>query len=52
VERLDPAAVVALRTLTRRANEKAVKLVLRGVNVNAYKVLKLVALAQHFTFVS
>lgn len=52
VERLDPSAVVALNALVPLAKEKATKLVLRGVNVNVYKVLKLVRLSNHFTFVS
>jgi anti-anti-sigma regulatory factor len=52
VARLDPNGVAALKTLAGMAEEKAVKLVLRSVNVDVYKVLKLVKLSQHFSFVS
>jgi hypothetical protein len=38
--------------LARVADEKAVKVALRGVNVDVYKVLKLVKLTRRFSFVS
>lgn len=50
VQRIDPAALKALEELARLADEKAVKLVLRGVNVEIYKVLTLVKLAPRFSF--
>ena len=34
------------------ADEKGVKVALRGVNVHVYKVLKLVKLASRFSFVN
>ena len=49
VRRLDPSAVNALEELTQTVNG-SVKLVLGGVNVDVYKVLKLVKLAPHFSF--
>ncbi len=52
IERLDPAAVAALKTLAAAAEEKNVKLLCRGVNVAVYKVLKLVKVAQHLSFVN
>ena len=44
VGRLDPRGVQALLELARKADEKAVKVVLHGVNVDVYRVLKLVKL--------
>ena len=52
VRRIDPGAVHAIDKLATRADEKAIKIVLRGVNVAVYKVLKLMKLAPRFTFVS
>ena len=52
VHRINPAALRALVTLANNADEKAVKVVLRGVNVDIYKVLKLAKLAPRFSFVN
>ncbi len=52
VRRIDPSALKAMEILAGRADEKAVKVVLRGVNVDIYKVLKLVKLAPRFSFVA
>jgi anti-anti-sigma regulatory factor len=52
VRRLDANAVRAIEELARLADEKAVKVVLRGVNVDVYKVLKLVKLTRRFSFVN
>ncbi len=52
VRRVDPTAIVALERLAARGNEKAVKVTLRGVNVEVYKVLKLMKLSPRFDFVS
>ena len=41
-----------MEELARLADEKAVKIVLRGVNVDVYKVLKLVKLSPRFNFVN
>jgi len=52
VRRIDPSAVRALEEFARTADNKGVKVVLRGVNVAVYKVLKLVKLGSRFSFVS
>jgi anti-anti-sigma regulatory factor len=52
VRRIDSDALRALEDLVRLADEKAVKIVLRGVNVDVYKVLKLIKLTQRFSFVN
>jgi len=52
VRRIDPAAISGFDKLAARADEKGVKVVLRGVNVEIYKVLKLVKLAPRFSFIS
>jgi len=52
VRRLDPAALKAMEELASSAHEKAVKVVLRGVNVNVYKVLKLARLSPRFAFMA
>ena len=52
VPRIDLSAIRAIEGLASIADKKAVKVVLRGVNVDVYKVLKLVKLAPRFSFVS
>jgi len=52
VGRIDPSALRALEKLAGIADDKAVKVVLRGVNVSIYKVLKLVKLARRFSFLT
>ncbi len=52
VSRLDPEAVRSIERFAARAQEKAIKVALRGVNVEVYKVLKLMNLSPHFTFVN
>jgi anti-anti-sigma regulatory factor len=52
VLRIDPRALRAMEELARVADEKAVKIGLRGVNVEIYKVLKLVKLASRFSFLT
>lgn len=52
VRRISSDALRALEDLNRVADAKAVKVVLRGVNVDLYKVLKLLKLTQRFSFVS
>lgn len=51
VGRVDSSALRALEELARRADEKAVRVVLRGVNIDVYKALKLVKLTRRFSFV-
>lgn len=52
VRQIDSGALRALEDVARVADEKDVKVVLRGVNVDVYKVLKLVKLTQRFSFVN
>jgi anti-anti-sigma regulatory factor len=52
VRRIDSNALQAIEEFARMADEKAVKIVLRGVSVDIYKVLKLVKLAHRFSFVN
>lgn len=52
VRRIDPHALRALEALAGSADQKALKLVLRGVNIDIYKVLKLVKLAPRFCFLT
>jgi anti-anti-sigma regulatory factor len=52
VRRIDPSAVRALEEFASIADDKGVKVVLRGVNVGVYRVLKLVKLTSRFSFVS
>jgi anti-anti-sigma regulatory factor len=52
VLRLDSRSLRAMEEFTSMAAEKGVKVVLRGVNVGVYKVLKLVRLASRFSFVN
>jgi anti-anti-sigma regulatory factor len=52
VRRIDSSALRAMEDFARIADEKTVKVVLRGVNVDVYKVLKLVKLTQRFSFVN
>ena len=52
VRRIDSTALQALEEFARIADEKAVKIVLRGVSVDIYNVLKLVKLAHRFSFVN
>jgi anti-anti-sigma regulatory factor len=50
VRRLNPSAIRALERLAAMADGQAVKVVVRGVNVEVYKVLKLVRLTSRFSF--
>lgn len=50
--RIAPSAVRGLEALARAAAEKTAKIMLRGVNVEVYKVLKLARLASRFSFES
>jgi ABC-type transporter Mla MlaB component len=52
VRRIDASALQAMEGFARIADEKAVKIVLRGVNPEVYKVLKLVKLADRFSYVN
>lgn len=50
VDRIDAPGLRALEDLTARADEKGVKIVLRGTNIEVYKALKLMRLASRFGF--
>lgn len=52
VRRIDPDGIAAIERLADQAEELRVRLLLRGVNVEVYKVLKLAKLAPRFVFVS
>jgi len=52
VRRIDPSALREMEELAGMADDKAVKVVLRGVNVDIYKVLKLVKLTSRFFFLT
>jgi anti-anti-sigma regulatory factor len=52
VRRIDPSALWAMEEFADTADGKSVKVVLRGVNVGVYKVLKLVRLAKRFSYVA
>ena len=52
VRRIDPAGLRAFEDLVATADEKAVKIVLEGVNVDVYKVLKLARLTARVSFVN
>jgi len=52
VRGVDASMLKALEEFVHTADEKAVKVVLRGVNIDVYRVLKLVKLTEKFSFVS
>jgi anti-anti-sigma regulatory factor len=52
VRRINPSAIRAMEGFVAAADDKNVKVALSGVNVDVYKVLKLVKLASRFSFVA
>ncbi len=52
VQRIDPQALKAMEELIDLADGKGIKIGVRGVNVDIYKVLKLVRLAPRFCFLT
>jgi anti-anti-sigma regulatory factor len=50
VQRIDPSGLRAIEALAGVAAGKDIKVVLRGVNVDIYRVLKLARLTSRFTF--
>ena len=52
VRRIETSALKAMEELAGAADGKAVKVVLRGVNVDIYKVLKLGRLTSRFSFLT
>ena len=52
VKRIAPGELRALEQLADLASDKGIKIALRSVNVHVYKVLKLMKLAAHFSFLA
>lgn len=52
VQRIDSGSLRALESLADTVDGTGTKLVLRGVNVDIYKVLKLMKLAARFAFLN
>lgn len=52
VHRIDAGGLRGMEEFAGMADDKGVKVALRGVNVGVYKVLKLVNLASRFSFVN
>jgi ABC-type transporter Mla MlaB component len=52
VQRIDPKDLRAMAEFADLADNRSVEVVLRGVNLGIYKVLKLVKLASRFSFVN
>jgi anti-anti-sigma regulatory factor len=52
VLRVDTCGLRALEEFARTADDKGMKVAIRGVHVGVYKVLKLVKLASRFSFVN
>jgi anti-anti-sigma regulatory factor len=50
VRSIDSKAVLAIDELAQKADEKSIRVVLRNVNVDVYKVLKLVRLTPRLSF--
>jgi anti-anti-sigma regulatory factor len=50
VRRIGPDAIGSMEKLAAAAEAKTVKVALRGVNIEVYKVLKLVNLTPRFSF--
>ncbi len=50
VHQIDASVVRAMEDLAERAEQKGIKVILGGVNVDVYKVLKLVRLSGRFAF--
>jgi anti-anti-sigma regulatory factor len=52
VHRIDPCALRAMESLAGTAKDKSAQIVLHGVSVDIYKVLKLAKLASRFSFLT
>ena len=50
VDRVEPGALHELAGLAGQAHDKSVKIVLGGVNIDVYKVLKLMKIEHRFLF--
>jgi anti-anti-sigma regulatory factor len=52
VSRIDSAGLERLQRFALRAEDKKIKVALRGVNINVYKTLKLARVTPRFSFVN
>ncbi len=52
VNRIDPSDLRVMETFASAADGRGAKVVLRGVNIDVYRVLKLMKLASRFSFAS
>jgi anti-anti-sigma regulatory factor len=52
VQGIDQSGLCALEDLANAAEQKKVKIVLRGINVEIYKVMKLARLTERFAFLN
>ncbi|MGO8797032.1 MAG: STAS domain-containing protein [Candidatus Sulfotelmatobacter sp.] len=52
VRRIDSTALRALEEFADQAEKSSVKTVIRGPNIDVYKVLKLMKLTQRFSFIN
>ena len=52
VKRLTPGDLKALQELADAASSRGIRIALRSVNVDVYKVLKLVKLTPHLSFLT
>ena len=52
VLRIDPSALRAMETFAGAADDKDAKVVLQGVNIDVYRVFKLMKLAPRFSFLA
>ncbi|HEX2653592.1 MAG TPA: STAS domain-containing protein [Xanthobacteraceae bacterium] len=52
VRRIEPSVLRAMEEFAGKADNKGVKVLLRGVNVDVYRVLTLVRLTSRFSFVN
>jgi Anti-anti-sigma regulatory factor (antagonist of anti-sigma factor) len=52
VRRIDSGGLRALEEFAQKADDKKVRIVLHGINVDLYKCLKLVRLTRRFSFVN
>jgi anti-anti-sigma regulatory factor len=50
VRRVDPVALRSLAELAAKAEARSVRILLEGVNIEIYKVLRLVGLGTQFSF--
>lgn len=50
VRRIDASALHSMEAFHAIASEKSVKIILRNVTIDVYKVLKLMKMASRFTF--